>query len=403
MKTVKKLVLMSVVFYVSFVLFIGQYGYADDVRGVTADTIKVGLLCDQTGPIADITLPLSEGVRNYTRYINDQGGIHGRKLKLIVEDDRYSIPVTLAAFKKLLFKDRILALIGPGSLGGGRTLIKQIEKLKLPTIAPLADRILIDPYRRYIFLPVGFYDDEIGVFFEYILKDLKSKDPKICLASIDVESGKVVKEHTKAWADFFGLKLHIEILPMGGLEAVSQVMSMKRSGVTHVIIHHTSQGAILLLREQRKFGLNIPIFGTSPTCAEETVRIAGKASKNYIGAHLYSSWYDETPGMANLRKITIGYHPGTEKPPRSKQYTGGWVAATILYEGMKRAGKNLNAETLVDSIETIRDFDTKGLCGPITYTSNNHRGLYHCKLFKADPPTGRFLPITDWRRPPAKE
>ncbi|MDY7032072.1 MAG: ABC transporter substrate-binding protein, partial [Thermodesulfobacteriota bacterium] len=238
---------------------------------------------------------------------------------------------------------------------------------------------------------------------DYIVHDLKEKAPKICLAYVDAESGKVVRDHAKEWAEFYGLKLRLEVLPMGGLEAVSQVVSMKKAGITHTIIHHTSQGVILLLREQSKFGLSIPVFGTSPTCAEETVRIGGKASRNYIGAHLYSSWYDETPGMANLRKITIGYHPGTEKPPRSKQYTGGWVAATILYEGMKRAGTNLNAETLVDSIETIRDFDTKGLCGPITYTTNNHRGLYHCKLFKANPETGRFIPITDWRRPPFRD
>ena len=403
MKAKEKAFTVSVFIWVSFALVMGQSVYGDDVRGVTEKTVKIGLVCDQTGPIADITLPLSEGVRNYTRFVNDQGGIHGRRIKLIVEDDRYSIPVTMAAFKKLLFKDKILALIGPGSLGGARTLMKQIEKLKLPTIAPIADRVLVDPFRRYIFLPVGFYDDEVGVFFDHILHDLKVKEPKICLAYVDAESGKVVRDHAKEWAEFYGLRLRLEVLPMGGLEAVSQVVSMKKAGITHTIIHHTSQGVILLLREQTKFGLNIPVFGTSPTCAEETVRIGGKASKNYIGAHLYSSWYDQHPGMAQLRKITIGYHPGTEKPPRSKQYTGGWVAATILYEGIQRAGTALNSETLVDAIETIRDFDTNGLCGPITYTPENHRGLYHSKLFKANPETGRFLPITDWRRPPSRD
>ena len=77
-----------------------------------------------------------------------------------------------------------------------------------------------------------------------------------------------------------------------------------------------------MLREMRKFALNIPVFGTFPNCVEDTVRIAGNASKNYIGAHAFSSWYDESPGMARVREITLRYHPGTEKPYRSKLCSG---------------------------------------------------------------------------------
>ncbi|RJP57607.1 MAG: hypothetical protein C4549_04980 [Deltaproteobacteria bacterium] len=388
------------IFSMGSILVVSSTSYSDEIRGVSDSTITVGLVCDQTGPIADITLPLTEGVRNYTRYVNDEGGIHGRKIRLIVEDDRYSIPVTMAAFKKLLFKDRILALMGPGSVGGTRTVLRQIEKLRLPTVPPIADKILVEPFRRYIFLPVDFYDDEIGVMFEYILKDMKAKDPRIAFAYPDMESGKVVMGSVKERAEFYKLKLHLEIIPMAAIEASSEVLSIKRYKPTHLLMHHTSQGFILMLREMRKLALDVPVFGTFPGCVEDTIRIAGNASKNYIGAHAFSSWYDESPGMARVREITLRYHPGTEKPYRSKQYTVGWVTASILYEGIKRAGKNLNGETLVEALETIRNLDTKGLCGPINYTSKSHKGLDYCKLFKADPPTGKLLPITDWRRPP---
>ena len=391
----------GLVFIMGLMVVFNSHGYSEEVRGVTDDTITVGLICDQTGPIADITLPLSEGVRNYTRHVNDQGGIHGRKIKLLVEDDRYSIPVTMAAFKKLFYKDKILALMGPGSVGGTRTLLKQIEKLKLPTVPPIADKILVDPFRRYIFLPCDFYDDEIGVMFEYIMKEMKPENPRLVFCYPDAESGKLTMRSAKKWADFYKLGLHLEVIPMAALEASSQVMSIKRYKPTHLMIHHTSQGVILMMREMRKFGLDIPVFGTFPNCVEETVRIGGKASKNYIGAHAFSSWYDDSSGMADVRKITLKYHPGTEKPYRSKQYTVGWTTATILYEGITRAGKNLNGESLVDAMETIQNLDTKGLCGPITYTSKSHKGLDYCKLFKADPPNGKLLPITEWRKPPS--
>ena len=79
---------------------------AEEVRGVRDDTIKIGTIMDMTGPAADNLMPYAIGVRNYFKYINDKGGINGRKVKVIVEDDRYTIPMAMAAFKKLVFKDK---------------------------------------------------------------------------------------------------------------------------------------------------------------------------------------------------------------------------------------------------------------------------------------------------------
>ena len=84
----------------------GSTLYSRSVRGISKSTIKIGVILDQTGPTAgDIALPIIRAIRNYTRHINDSGGIMGKKFKLIVEDDRYAIPAGIAAFKKLLFRD----------------------------------------------------------------------------------------------------------------------------------------------------------------------------------------------------------------------------------------------------------------------------------------------------------
>ena len=71
----------------------------------------------------------------------------------------------------------------------------------------------------------------------------------------------------------------------------------------------------------------------------------------------------------------------------------------MLAEGFKRAGKNLNGETLVKALEGIKNYDTGGLCGPITYSSTCHKGGNSWKIFKADPEGGKYTPMTDWRTP----
>ena len=383
------------------ICFKGDYGHCESVRGITDTTIKIGGILDQTGPIAgDIGLPVTEAIQVYTKHINESGGIFGRKIKFIVEDDRYSIPAGIAAFKKLLFKDRIFLMVGPASVGETKVLFGQIEKLKVPTITGAPAESVINPLRKYIFMTFNVYDDQIGAIFDHIVNDLKPEKTDLTLVYFDAESGKVALRSVKKWAKFFNLDFRKEIIPMGALDATSQVMSMKRNRPSHVVVHHGSPGAIVLLRELKKFGMNIPVYGTMVTCTEDTVRMAGSASKNYIGAHPFSSWYDEMEGPGEMRSITLKYKPGTEKPYRSKIYTLGWGMAVVLYEGLTRAGKDLTIEGFLSAMEGIENLDMKGLCGPISYSPTNHKGLEYSRFYKADPENGVLVPLGDWRKPP---
>ncbi|MBI4619399.1 MAG: ABC transporter substrate-binding protein [Desulfobacterales bacterium] len=381
----------------------GNLAYSKEARGVTKDSIIIGSIADHTGPTSNIGVVMVEAYKNFIRHINDEGGINGRKIKLVAEDSRYSIPASIAAFKKLLFKDQILALLGPVSVGETKVLFRHIEKENIPTLPWAPDESVMKPYKRYVFPTSGFYDNEWGVTLDYIVNKLKSKNPKIAMATVDVESGKVVRASAVAWAESYGLKLHHETIPISAIDVTSQVLSMKRAGVTHILIHHVAPGAAAVLKDMKKFDLDVPMFGTSAACTEDVIRIGGEASKNFVGASPYSSWYEESQGMAKVRKISLKYNPGAEKSYSIKSYSMGWVVPLILCEGIKRAGKDLDGEKLVAALETIKDLDTQGICGLITYTPTMHYGLNYNKLFKADPKSGKLIPITEWKLPPAKK
>ena len=393
---------ISIAITTVYILIFNQVSFSENVRGVTETSVKIACVADQTGPIADVGIMLGEAPKHYIRYINDQGGINGRKIKYYLEDDRYSIPVGVAAFKKLVFRDEIFAIMGPYNTATIKALFGQLEKLKIPNVFCAPQPIAVNPLKRHLFVTGEFYDDDFGVIFEYVMKETKPKDPKIAFCTYEGESGKEVLESVKKWARLFKLKrpIHKEIIPLGALEVSSQVMSIKRKGITHILVHHSAPGAAVLLRELKKFGLSVPVFGNILSCTEDTVKLSGDASKNYIGAHGFSSWYDDNPGMKNIREITLKYRPGTDKPWRTKSYTGSWVSTMLILEGIARAGKNLNPDSCVKGLEGIKDFDTQGICGPITYSPTKHKGISSCKLFKADPSSGKLIPFTDWRNPP---
>ena len=388
---------------VALFLAYGEFGYCKNVRGVTKDTVKIGVIIDLTGPTSNVGVVVNEAYKNYIRNINDAGGIHGRKIKMIIEDDHYAIPAGIAAFKKLLFRDQVLALMGPISVGEIKVLFRHIKKNKIPTLPWAPDKSVMTPYKRYIFPTNGIYSNEFGIIFQLIINNHKKNKLKMAFCYPDVESGKLLRDAAVNWSKFFGFKLHLEVLPMSAIDVTSQVLNMKRAGITHVVIGHVAPGVAAVLKDMKKFALNIPSFGLSAGCTEDVIRIAGDASANYISASQYSSWYEDYPGVKEMRRISKKYNPDADKSFRIKSYSIGWVIPKIMCTGIKIAGNNLTNETLVTALETFKNFDTKGICGPITYTSSIHYGLSYIKLFKTDVAKCELIPITEWSLPPTKK
>ncbi|MDY7034510.1 MAG: ABC transporter substrate-binding protein [Thermodesulfobacteriota bacterium] len=373
--------------------------YADQVPGITDNSIRIGLILDQTGPSADIVAPATDGMKCYMRHINQLGGIHGRKIDARVEDDRYSIPQAIAAFKKLVYKDKVFALIGPTSTGAVTVLSRHVQKLKIPLLAAIMPEITVKPFKKYVFICADIYPNQMKVLIDYILKDLNPKERRIGLIYPDNETGKVDTESAlKNLALYDIIPVSREVLNPGSLDASSQVMSLRRAKVSHIILcGHIPQPTIVLLRELKKYGVKTPVFGNWATCVEEVIYTVGEATKQFYSVNHMMSWYDDGPGIAKMREITLKCFPGTEKPYRGKIYTGGFVVGRVMVEILQAAGRDLSREGFIDAMEGIKDLDMGGLCGPISFSPTNHKGGNTWKIFKANPKTGKFMPMTGWR------
>ena len=245
----KRFCVLSVVVSI-FVLLMSDYCFSKVVRGVSDSEIKIGAIYDQTGPATPVTVPCSKAFKNYFRWINDKGGINGRKVKLIIEDDRYSIPATISAFKKLLLKDQVLALMGPASSHGILALTSSLMKKKIPSIIPpSSDRVVI-PVKRYMFASGPTYEDQIQLLFQYIVRDLKKKDPKIAFVYNDTEHGKLGFRAANKYKDKYGIEIvTVEIVNPGVLDATSQALKIRRKKPDFVVMHLLVDNSIVLMKE----------------------------------------------------------------------------------------------------------------------------------------------------------
>jgi len=372
-----------------------------ETRGITNDTIRIGVICDQTGPGSSYGIPYIAAIRTYFKYINDQGGIHGRKIKLFLEDDRYNIPLAMAAFKKLIYKDKVMVMFGPSGTGMTTANISTIEAQKVPTISFACSTIIFQPVKKYLFSIACSYEDLIGIAMDYIMKDLKAKDPKVAIVYPDNEYGKDGLDGAIRQAGFYGIELNKEVLGLGAVDATTQILHFKRAKVQFILVHNTIGSAVALLKTAKRFGYGPAFFGVGTAAHQaDTVKIAKKAAQGFMGVGGFCFWYEVNPGMKKLRMLTQKYKPGIIKKIETNDfYPRAWVQSIVYAEAMKRAGKELTVEGFRDAIENLKGFETGDISGPITYGPTDHKANNFGKLYKADVGKGVMLPITGWRQP----
>lgn len=396
----RKAVLVPVITLVVSLTLFCVHAVNAEVRGVTDKEIKIGAMADVTGPGADVYQGVIPGWRTYIQFINDRGGIHGRKIKFIMEDDRFSIPLALASFKKLVYRDEIFAFSWAAS-GAGQThaIIPLVEKEKIPMISGTNNSAYFIPARRYVFTTLPFYEDQIKILFDYLLNDLKVNRPKIALVYMESASSMPVLHLVRELTKKHSVPLTEIVIPIAGIDMSSQALLLKRAKPDYVIIHGYIANTAAVLRDAKKFDLKSQIIAMQYGVVRKTIELARGAAKGLWGIQAFGSSTSDSPAMTQLRKIDKKYNPGAGY--RDENYTQGWLCSMILCEGLKNAGRNLNSETLVEGWEKIKNFDTQGICGVVNLGPDNHITTKNSRIYKADVENLSFIPVTDWRK--AKE
>ena len=379
-----------------FILLTAGVALADG-RGVTDDQVELGFVLVKTGPVAALGIPQGDGMIDYMNYINDNGGIHGRKIKMLWEDDGFEAPKSVAAVKKLISRDKVLTIMTTGGTNQTIANMKNIDRYQIVNIPNAMALEFFDPLNPYIFALGALYEWQYQVIVDYINDDLKMEDKKIGVVYTKKEYGKKGLDAIKKRAAKYNIPVVAElVLPTGAVDASSQVLALKESGATIVITCDVLPPIISFLKTAEKYNYWPQVFGFNWATDDLLVKACGPAAKNYIGAGFVGSWTDDTPGIKLVREIAA---KNNRQPKLTSLYIGGIGVSMLFAEAMKKAGRDLTPETLKKALETFREFDTGGIFPPVTYTDKSHAPAKKVKLFKADVEKKCLVPLTDWRSP----
>lgn len=345
---------------------------AAETPGVTKDTIKIGVFQPLTGPATIFGYPVANGATSYFKKINDEGGINGRKIETVMEDDGCDNAKTVAAAKKLIYRDKVFMIYGGTCSAGALAAEPDIISTKTPYMVMGATLdSLSTPVKKTIFSTVLPSSQE-GVMIANLVQEMPGKKRV------------AIVKHADEWADMRadpmlkilkqnGQEVVATVqLDRGAVDATAQILQVKEAkpDVTIGLLYPAE--VAILLRDSQKLGLVGPfLFPTSGQDIADTARRVG--NDQALGDIYAISQMRGPPGdpvMKPWEDLIHKYFPSE----KIEQFSFlGISGATAIVDALRRAGPDLTQEKFVAALEATKDLDAGSADCRIKFSPTDHQ------------------------------
>jgi len=384
-----------IVFALVSVFLIPFTAFAADSTGVTDKEVTIGITLPMSGPAA-FWGALGMGAQAWAGYINDQGGVHGRKINVLLKDDGYNPARTMANLQD--FKDKVLAvnvMVGTANANAAKDFF---PTHKIPLIMPYVSvRVWAAMPReklRYVFATYPDYEDQ-GLFIaNYAISQLGSE--KIAVFYQNDDYGKPgLAGAEKAIKATPGKARLVGAVPYELPERAlgTHALKLKESGADTVILNPTPLHGSLIIKEMAKVGFRPKLLAVFPFKDPVMFKLLGELMEGvYVTFPGMTGVPGSSPTVDRVVDILLKHDPKL----KGKEATAldGAMGMMHLVEGMRNAGPNLTREGLVQGMEKIKDWKPEGIGAPLTYTPDRHHG--NNALLMGQARGGRDVPLTDW-------
>jgi len=366
---------------------------AQQVRGVTDTEILVGQWGPQTGPAAPWGA-VARGTDLLFKIVNEEGGIHGRKIKYFLRDDSYQPAKTKAIAKEFVEQIGVFAVASGVGVATGMTARDYLMENKVIWAGPATGVYeWIHPIQKYLFAVYPLYDDEAFNLTGYLYEKLGLK--KIAMFYQNDDYGKQGMMGVERYLLRHKIKLVEKVsAEITDRDLSTHALKLKNSGAEAVIMWTNPTGAALILAETAKIGFK-PQWATSNTLSDSALMM--QITKGLWGG-MITSFFGELPDSNH--PLMVKYREWHKKlAPQERWgvfYYAGIIFTEPFVEGLRRAGRNLTPDTFVKAEETLKNW--QGIGPPITYTDPMDRqGGKHVFYGKVKP-DGNIEKLTDWIR-----
>jgi ABC-type branched-subunit amino acid transport system substrate-binding protein len=337
-------------------------------NGVFNDKVVLGQAAVFSGPAAQLGIQMRNGIKAYLDHVNAQGGVHGRKIELVTEDDRYETKVAPVASKKLIEEHKVFALLGYVGTPTGVAHLPVVNQAKVPLVGMFTGaEVLRVPFSRYIFhVRASYYDEtekiveqiasiggkNIAVFYQddaYGLAGLTGTEIAMKKRNMQISAKATVERNT----------IKVE-------NAVKTINAVKPDAVV-MISAYTSIAEFV--RQMRKAGSGATFYNVSFVGSKALADALGKEGVGVaISQVVPFPWGTGVPVVKEYQQLA--------KKAGFTDYNfsalEGFLSAKVLVEGLRRTGRNLTRERFISTMEAMSDVDLGGFY--VGYSPTNRAG-----------------------------
>jgi branched-chain amino acid transport system substrate-binding protein len=344
-------------------------------QGITESEIAIGTHQDLSGPIKVWGVAVANGMKMAVEEINAAGGIHGRKLKLVIEDSGYDPKRAVLATQKLIEKDQVFSMVGP--MGSPTVLAAQdivldagVTQLFPLTAAQFTFKFdPTKPQERLKFNNLLPYVESTRAALKYMVDLKHPKRP--CILHQDDEYGKNVLDGFNA--QLAAMKIEpgtVTTYKRGASDFSAQIARMKSDGCDLVVLGTVIRETIGAMGEAKKLGWNVDFLGATPTNVLEVPALGKDVVEGLYAASGFEIPYEDT-AKGKVKEWLVNYKKMFNTDANTQAIIGYDAIETFAFYA-NMAGKDLTGEKLLAALESGKEFHSMFGAPPAKFSATNH-------------------------------
>jgi branched-chain amino acid transport system substrate-binding protein len=320
-------------------------------QGVNKGELVLGSIQDLSGPIAGFGKQTRMGMLLRIDEINEQGGLNGRKLKLIVEDSAYDPKKAVLAAQKLVNQDKIFAMLGHiGTAQNLAAMPVQFEKNVINFFPVTAAREMYEPFHKLKYSFAATYYDQMRTALPALVKEKGAK--KVCAIYQDDDFGLEVVRGADEGLKSMGMTMTEKTsFKRGATDFSSQVAKLKASGCDFVVLGTIIRETIGTIGEARKTGFNPTFMGSSACYTDLIHKLGGKAMDGLYATMTVANPYLDDASQPIRFWATKYKTKFTDDPTVFSVY--GYTIVDVFAKAALKAGANLTTESFIKAMDTL--------------------------------------------------
>lgn len=370
------------------VMFAGGPALAQ--QGTTENEIVIGDVEPLTGPPALLGVAASIGHKIAIAEANNAGGINGRKIKYVLEDDGYVTARTIQGVKKVIEVDKAFAMLGISGSGQSIAVIPVLEKAGIPTVIDVAPvKFLWEPPRKNVFVVGQSYEEGIIHLVKYLAE--KNPGKKWGLITQDDDYGITVRDGFDSVVKEKKLNVvYSGNYKKGQQDFSSDMLQLKDSGAEVFLAGGIISENIAMMKELEKLNVK-PVTGIFwPGRVEPVLKLMGPAGDGIYAVDYVEPFAGEA-GKAFLEKAKPLVSEAEFKGINRYTMTG-YAAAKVLIAAIERCGKQPTWACTITELEKTKNVET-GVMAPISFGPGVRFSNQKLQIMRADFSTLSFKPV----------